>query len=91
MKKMRQRLPVVPPLPDSTDGNEGVFRGPGLMVVRVVSEHVRRGVYQPCAMEHPAVAKRSCDPKGIPEVFFPHVLADERRKHEAHEEREPRV
>ena len=48
--------PVVPALTDSTDGHERVLRGPGLAVVRVVTEHVRGRVHEPGEVQHHAVA-----------------------------------
>lgn len=71
--------PVVPSLPDGADRHEGVLGRPGLVVVRVVAEHVRGRVNEPREVEHHAIPERSGHPETVPKVLPPPVLRNEGR------------
>ena len=84
-------MPVVPPLADGAEGDEGILGGVGQDVVRVIAHEMGGGVDEPGEVQHDGVTEGTGHEEGVPEVLPPEVLRDLGGHDVAHVQSEPRV
>ena len=84
-------VPIVPPLTDGAEGDEGVLGGVRQDVVGVVAHEVGGGVDEPGEVQDDGVAEGAGHEEGVPKVLAPEVLGDLGGHDVAHVQGEPRV